>query len=374
MKLGRIESHVLRYPDPNDLDRPRMTVLVRAETADGVVGWGEGIAMWPEACRATVAVIDDGLAPLLLAQEDLSCATAWDAMRAHVWWYGEGGIASFACSAIDMALWDIQGKIENKPLYALFGRARDSLPASASCHVNKQSLSACIDEVLGFFAMGYRSVKLGLAKKSLSTVGHDPESSIELVAGIRREAGPGVEILVDVGNGHRWDAGTAIDTVRRMAQYDIGWVEEPFYPTHIDDYRALKAAVRVPIATGEREWTVTGYQRLIETGTVDVLGVDPARAEGVTGFRKIDALAGRAGLAINAHAWSTAITTAASLHLSIASPNARLFELKPFPVVVQQELVNGAIGQQAGRVEPVMAPGLGIDVDEAVVRRLRYQG
>ncbi|MCW8167240.1 hypothetical protein D8B22_21440 [Verminephrobacter aporrectodeae subsp. tuberculatae] len=144
---------------------------------------------------------------------------------------------------------------------ALWGRVHERLPANASCHVNKASLSACIDEALGFFSAGFRSVKLGLGKKSLSTVGHDPESSIALVAGLRREAGGDAEILVDVGNGLRWDALTAIDTVRRMAEHRIGWIEEPFYPTHLQDYRALKRALSVPIASGEREWTVSGYQR-----------------------------------------------------------------------------------------------------------------
>jgi L-alanine-DL-glutamate epimerase-like enolase superfamily enzyme len=190
------------------------------------------------------------------------------------------------------------------------------------------------------------------------------------VAGLRREAGPGLEILVDVGNGLRWDLATATATVQRMAEHGIGWIEEPFYPTNLDDYRALKTVVAVPIASGEREWTVTGYQRLIDSGTVDVLGVDPARAEGVTGFRAIDQRAGRAGLTVNAHAWSTAITTAASLHLSLASPNTRLFELKPFPVAVQQELVAAPVAQAGGFVTAPTGPGLGVEVDEAALQRL----
>jgi L-alanine-DL-glutamate epimerase-like enolase superfamily enzyme len=156
-----------------------------------------------------------------------------------------------------------------------------------------------------------------------------------------------------------------------MAEYDIGWLEEPFYPTRIDDYRALKAALpNLPIGTGEREFTVTGYQRLIDTGTVDVVGVDPSRAEGITGFHQIDGLCGKAGITINAHAWSTAILSAASLHLSLASPNARLFEFKPFPVTVQTELVRDPIVQVGGRAVAPAGPGLGIEVDEQLVAEL----
>jgi L-alanine-DL-glutamate epimerase-like enolase superfamily enzyme len=132
----------------------------------------------------------------------------------------------------------------------------------------------------------------------------------------------------------------------------------------------LKSTLSVPIATGEREWTVSGYQRLIETGTVDIVGVDPARAEGISGFRRIDELCGRAKLKINAHAWSTAITTAASLHLALASANSLLFELKPFPVAVQQELVENPISQTEGWVTAPPGPGLGINVREEIV--LKY--
>lgn len=370
MKLAHVQAHILSYPDANDLGRQRMSVLVKVQTDDGVTGWGEAIAMWPEACRAVVVLIEQGLAPLLVEAGETTVEACWQKMREHSWWYGEGGIASFALSALDMALWDIHGKIEDQPLSALWGRVKEKLPANASCHVNKQSLAACIDEAMGLFAAGYRSIKLGLGKKSLSTVGHDPRSSIALVAGLRREAGAGLEILVDVGNGLRWDLATATDTVQRMAEHGIGWIEEPFYPTHLDDYRALKAAVTVPIASGEREWTVSGYQRLIDSGTVDVLGVDPARAEGVTGFRAIDQRAGAAGLTVNAHAWSTAITTAASLHLSLASPNTRLFELKPFPVAVQQELVKSPVSQAGGFVTAPEGVGLGVEVDEDALQRL----
>ena len=103
---------------------------------------------------------------------------------------------------------------------------------------------------------------------------------------------------------------------------------------------------------------------------VEVYGIDPARVEGITGFRRADALATQYGKAINAHAWSTAITTAASLHLSLASPNAEIFEYKPFAVTVQDDLVGEKLWHRDGWAYPIEGPGLGIDVQEDVVRRL----
>ena len=370
MRIHHVTPYVIAYSDPNDFANRRMTTLVRVETVDGVVGWGEGIAMWPEACKATATIIE-ALGDLLVEAGEIDVQGAWERMRAHCWWYGEGGIACFAYSALDMALWDIAGKLEGKPLHALLSdHARASLPAYASSHVNKATIEDCVAEVVGFQQQGFGGVKLGFAKKGLSNIGRNPDTDIAFIRALREAVGRSFEIIVDAGNGVKWDAATAISTVRRMAEHEIGWIEEPFYPSFIEDYRALKAAVDVPIGTGEREWTVSGYRRLIETGTVDVLGVDPSRAEGVTGFRMVDALCAASGVTINAHAWSTAILTAASLHLSLASRTARLFELKPFPVVVQNELVDVPIWHAGGEVRAPDAPGLGIAVNEAVLERL----
>lgn len=371
MRISRMAAHVIRYSEPNDYGADRMTVLVRTETSDGVVGWGEAIAMWPEACRATATIVEQGFFPLLKEAGDVTVAEAWEMMRAHSYWYGEGGIATFALSAIDMSLWDIAGKEQALPLYALFGGAvHERLPANASCHVNKATFEECVAEVEGFFARGFRSVKLGLGKRGLSPIGQDPRRAVLFVSMLRDALGTEAEILVDIGNGISWDLETGIEVARGLESLGVGWIEEPFYPTRIDDYRALKAAVSLPIASGEREWTVTGYERLLATETVDVIGVDPARAEGVSGFRKVDELVQRWRRTINAHCWSTAITTAASLHLSIASPAARLLELKPHAVIVQTELVDEPIVADNGFVRPSPRPGLGISVDEAVVGRL----
>ncbi|RUT34872.1 mandelate racemase/muconate lactonizing enzyme family protein [Arsenicitalea aurantiaca] len=370
MRIAAVSAIVIGYDDPNDFSTRRMTTLVRVETTDGIVGWGEGIAMWPEACKATKLLIEEGFAPLLRDAGDITISEAWDKMRAHAWWYGEGGIACFAYSALDMALWDIEGKIAGKPLVELFGRQRESLPAYAANHVNKATRAENVAEVVRFRDEGFKGVKLGFAKKGLSDIGRNPATDIAFIRDLRAAVGPDFEIIVDAGNGVVWDRETAIATVNAMAKYDIGWIEEPFYPSRIEDHRALKAATGVPIGTGEREWTVTGYQRLIETGTVDVVGIDPARAEGVTGFRKVDTLCTAHGLTINAHAWSTAILSAASLHLSLASPNTRLFELKPFPNPATRDLIDHPIWHEGGSVRAPTAPGLGITVDEAVARRL----
>lgn len=346
----------------------RNFVTLKLTTDEGHTGLGDATVNGRE--LAVVAYLTEHVVPLLIGADASRIEDMWQFLYRGAYWR-RGPITMAAIAAVDMALWDIAGQQAGQPLWRLFGRrAHDALPACASCHVNKPTLAANVAEVEGFFARGFRSVKLGLGKRGPSPIGQDPEMAVRFVAMLRAALGPAAEILVDVGNGIRWDRDTGITVARRLADLGVGWIEEPFYPTRTDDYRALKAAVPIAVATGEREYTVTGYDRLIATGTVDVVGVDPARAEGITGFRAVDRLVQARGLTINAHAWSTAVTTAASLHLSVASPAARLFELKPHPVVVQDDLVDRPVVMRDGVVAPHDAPGLGIRVDETVVRRL----
>src|SRR3989338_5149014 len=205
--IARIEPIAIEYPDPNDFGTIRRTVLVRVETSEGVVGWGECIAMWPEACKA-----------------------------------------------VDMVLWDIQGKIEGKPLYALLGGLKqDRLLANASSHVNKKGEAACVADVEGFFAAGFRSTKLGFAKKGESNIGGNPDVDVSFIRALRSALGPDAGILVDIGNGVRWDVDTAISVANRMQDLGIGWYEETLYVTDDAGYRKLRANTTVRLASGERE-------------------------------------------------------------------------------------------------------------------------
>lgn len=370
MRITAITPYVLRWAEPNDAGHDRMTVLVRV-VAGGIDGWGEGIAMWPEACRATALIVTEGLGPLLLGRDARDVEGLWSAMKAHTWWYGEGGIATLALSAIDMALWDIAAKEAGVPLVTLLGAAHRSLPACASLHVNQPTLDRSVAEIAGHVRDGFRSVKLGLGKRGASRAGRDPDFDVALVAGLREATGGGPGIMVDAGNGTVWDLPMAIATVRRMEEHEIAWIEEPFHPDRVDDHAALKAAIRTRVAAGEREWSEAGYRRWIARGCVDVFGIDPARAEGVTGFRHAAAAIEAAGRVVNAHAWSTAVLTAASLHLSLASPTAELFELKPLPGPMQFDLVEAPFWHEAGMVAAPDRPGHGAVPREAVLERYR---
>ncbi|HVX43465.1 MAG TPA: enolase C-terminal domain-like protein, partial [Mycobacteriales bacterium] len=149
---------------------------------------------------------------------------------------------------------------------------------------------------------------------------------------------------------------------------------EPLGAWDPDGYRDLRAKTSTLIGYGEREWEPAGYGRILQTGTVDVVGVDPGRVGGISGFRRIAEMVHTHGRQVNAHAWSSAITTAASLALSLNSPAAKLFEMKPLRNPMQHELVDRPFADQDGYMYPPAGVGLGVNVRGDVVEKYRYDG
>jgi D-galactarolactone cycloisomerase len=228
-----------------------------------------------------------------------------------------------------------------------------------------------VTAIASYISDGFRSAKLGLGKRGLSKAGRDPDYDVALIGALRAAIGSEPDIMVDAGNGVRWDVPTAIRTVRRMEEFAIKWIEEPLHPSDISGHREIKAATATLVAAGEREWGLAGYARWIDSGAIDVFGIDPARVEGVTGFAKIAAAIEAAGKIVNAHAWSTAVLTGASLHLSLASPAAILFELKPIPGPMQFDLVEEPFWHSDGMVTAPDRPGHGAEPKMDVIERYR---
>jgi L-alanine-DL-glutamate epimerase-like enolase superfamily enzyme len=370
MQIKRVTAHPIAYPEPNDYNNTRSLILARVEADSGEVGWGEGITIWPEASLAAATIVEDGLAPVLLGRDPLETTARWRDMREQVWWYGAGGIASFALSAVDMALWDLKGKALGLPLHALLGgKLRDRLAACASSHPNKDEIDDMVREIADHADQGYMAVKVGFGKKGNAHLGEDLARDVDFVRQTRAALGPGVAFMVDVGYKARWDLQTAIRRVRAFEEHDIRWIEDPLPKDDWDAYRQLRSATHTPIATGEREWTPAAYGRLIASGIGDVILADPGRVEGVTGVWDVIRSLSAANRAFNAHSWAGALNTAASIHLTACAPSYIVLELKPRPSPPQHEIVSEPIEQHGGWVAVLDKPGLGVDIREDAVKK-----
>ena len=373
MKVRSVEAIPVAYPEPNDFDATRHLCLVRLESDEGMVGWGEAITQFPEASFAAQAIIS-GMSDVVVGRDPVQTTAIWHDLRERAWWYGHGGgVASSAIAALDIALWDLKGKILGRSVCDLLGGSvHPRLPVIASSHAHHPSIPAMADEAVGWMEQGFQGMKVGFGKRGDANLGYDHDRDVEYVREMRRAIGPDRSLMIDIGARIRWDVTDAVRRVRAFDEHDIDWIEEPLGAWDPEGYANLRAKVTTRIAYGEREWTPEGFERVLETGTVDVIGVDPARAEGITGFKRITDSVERHRRQANAHAWSSAICTAASLAISFSSPACKVFEFKPLRNPMQHDLVTEPFEQVDGWIEPpVGRPGLGIDVLEEVVDRYR---
>jgi L-alanine-DL-glutamate epimerase-like enolase superfamily enzyme len=373
--VAAVEAIPIAYREPNDHGAERHLCLVRVRDADGRVGWGEAVTMWPEASYATAELVR-GLGELALGRDPVHTEAIWRELRAHAWWYGGAGIASFALAAIDIALWDLRGQQLGRPLLDLLGGpSKERLPAIVSSHATAASIDAMTEEIAGWVAGRAEGAKVGFGKRGEARLGYEHDRDVAFVAALRAALGPGPRIIVDLGVAIRWSVAEAVARTRAFEQHDLHWIEEPLGADDPAGYATLRAKTTTLIAYGEREWNVRGLERIVASGTCDVAGIDPGRAEGITGFLAAARAAEAARTQVNAHSWSSGIVHAASLALSWATPGCRQLELKPLRNPVQHELVAGGIAEPRDGAWPLPgeAPGLGIAVDEAVLGRLRLE-
>jgi L-alanine-DL-glutamate epimerase-like enolase superfamily enzyme len=368
MKVASVAAFPVAYPEPNDDGATRSLCLVRLESDDGAVGWGEACTLWPEASLATAELVR-GLADLVIGSDPAEVGETWERLRSHTWWYGDGGLACFAIAALDIALWDLRGKALGLPLVEMLGGAcRGRLPALASGHATLGDLDALVAETASWVPGRAQGVKVGFGKRGEANLGFEYDRDVAYVAGLRQALGPGPKIMVDCGVKVRWTPEQAIERTLAFEEHGLDWIEEPLGHDDPAGYAALRQAVATRIAYGEREWNLRGLAGVIDSGTCDVVGIDPGRAEGISGFVAACHLAERAGVTTNAHAWTSGIVLAASLAVSWTMPSCELLEVQPFVNPMVGDLIVGGAPQPSDGWWPrPHGHGLGIEVDESVV-------
>ena len=374
MKIKQVRPWCVRYPEPNDCDNLRYLTFCSIEADDGTVGWGEAISQFPESTRATSGIIE-AMADTVVGADPMENVAIWRKLHQQYWWYGYGGgPASFAVSAIDIALWDLKGKLLNQPVVNLIGGAfRERLPVIASTHAFDESLEHEAEKHGRYVReQGYRGVKVGMGKRGAARLGYELERDITFVRMLREGIGPDSLLIMDRGQSLVWTRAEAIRRVNAFEEYDLYWIEEPMEPTDIAGFKSLRSATRCLVGTGEREWNARGFASVIESGVVDVVGCDPGRAEGITGSLKVIELVEKHDVWFNAHAWSSAVVTGASLALSAFTPRCLLFEMKPMENPMQHELAVHPFEQKDGWIDIPRGSGLGVDIDHRVLEKYAW--
>jgi D-galactarolactone cycloisomerase len=329
------------------------TLLVRVETSDGLVGWGDAFAY--HCAPAVKAALDRMVAPTALGRDPRDIAGLNHQLQKALHLFGRYGITIFAIGGLDIALWDLAGKRAGKPLAELMGGpARTEIDAYASLfHLHDIEIVA--EHTRQALAQGYRHIKL-----------HETEEPE--VRAARETAGAGMPIMVDTNC--PWTPVEARANALRLKPYDLHWLEEPIFPP--EDFRSLAALRRetgIAIAAGENACTAFEFQAMFSAGAVTYAQPSVTKVGGITEFRKVAALAETSGVALMPHSPYFGPGFLATLHLAAAEAKPSLIER--FYLKLEASLYGEAIDPVHGKFHLPTGPGLGREPDPDVIKEYR---
>ena len=325
--------------------------VVQARTDDGLEGLGHALPFSAaRQFRTLVAAIEE-MSELLIGEDPTRPERIHRKLMPgpiHL-----GGVGHIAASALDIAVWDLAGKIADLPLYRLLGGHRDRVPAYASLRLRREYPLADLPGIASALVEeGHRAIKMNLGGES------DVRAEVERVKAVRQAIGPDVRLLADAN--FRWVPSHAIRVGRAVEEFGLQWLEDPV-PTHdVAGLVEVRRALNVPIANGEALTTLVSFRPLFEAGAVDYPMPDLARVGGITPFLKIAHLAEAFSLPIACH-----LLPEISAQVLAAVPNGFIAEHVPWAWRIFQgcpDLVDG---------ELVMSdrPGHGLALDEAALKQ-----
>ena len=386
MKITKITSHVLSYDLPEMLGysqqyyAKRSAHLVEVETDEGITGWGECFG------PGTVAVANKGIVegviqPMVLGMDPMDRDVIWhkvyNLMRDH----GQKGMAMQSLSGVDIALWDIAGKVMGQPIHKIIGGAHRSDVSVYGYGMMLrpepvEDLAARFtDEAAAIKGMGFAATKM--------KVGFGPKPDVKLCAAVRKGIGDDFPFMVDAN--HCYTTSDAFYVGRALEELDAYWFEEPVAPEDHDGYRELRAGLNVNISGGEAEFNRWGWRQILENRGLDIAQPEVCALGGISEYLRVLALCHAHFTPVINHVWGSAIAVATNLQLLAAMPplpgglhpwepmlefdtthNAFRDELLETPLNIQ-----GQVKTNKGRVDIPTGPGLGVTPDRGFIEHYK---
>ncbi len=327
--------------------------VVFITTEDGVRGLGYSWSLLGGA-TATRCVLRDDFAPLLTGEDALDHERLWDKLYRRLQTVGRRGLVTQAQAAVDLALWDIKGKMSGLPVHKLLGGRRESAPVYGS---DGGWLYMTVSEMLAAFEEYLSQGMMGVKMK----IGHeDPRVDISRVKQVRTALGGQVWLAVDANQ--KWDLPTAVWVGRELEQLGVAWFEEPLLCEDIPGHAKLAAALDIPIAMGETLGSRFEFDAYIRANAADILQPDIIRVGGITEMVKVAVMADVAGLPLAPHhMMESTIQVACGVMASGA------IEYMPWVAAAFAEPAD----IRNGLMYPPDKPGLGLEIPEETVRRFR---
>ncbi len=362
------------YATPGDAEREwhlqtgyRPASFIRVETSEGEYGLGETYAgvYAPEAVRELVRQIE----PELVGQDALNTLALLDRMRLSCFYWGRMGLSQSVIGGIEMALWDLKGKVLGVPVYDLLGgNVHESLPVYASGG-NDKPYDELRAEMKGYVAEGYGAVKIRINNLT-------EEKIVEKVAMCRDALGPDVGLAVDACQGtvrSPWPTKKAIRIARSLEPYRLLWLEEPAEATNYAGFAEIRHTTVTLVAGGETVTSLTEAEAYLNAGSLDLFQPDASLIGGLNVFRRVAQMCERRGVHIAAHVWCGGIGTMGNYHAAFATPNCLWLELSNVPNPLRDEVLIEPLEIRNGRVYLPRTPGLGVRLPEDLEEKYPYR-
>lgn len=389
MRITGINSHVLRYRLPDELGYSqqyythRTAHLVEVRTDEGITGWGECFGPGNIAI-ANKAIVEKVFQPMLLGMDPLDRDVIWHKAYNLTRDHGQKGMALQALSGIDIALWDIAGKIAGLPIHKLIGGAhRDSIGVYGYGMMLKREsvedhVARFADEAAAIRDMGFVAAKM--------KVGLGARQDVKLCEAVRGSIGDAFDFMVDAN--HCYDTSDAFFVGRALEEMGAYWFEEPVAPEDLAGYRELRAGLKVNISGGEAEFTRWGWRALLEARCLDIAQPEVCALGGISEYLKVMALCQAHFTPVVNHVWGSAISVAANIHLLAAMPPlpGGLFPREPWlefdttdnrfrdGLLTEPLDIQGQVHANHGRVAVLTGPGLGVEPDPDFIRAHEVEG
>jgi L-alanine-DL-glutamate epimerase-like enolase superfamily enzyme len=361
LKITDMRVHVLGVP----LEKPVMARIVTIPTAylvvvqlwtdEGHEGIGYGSVL-RDIYGPPLAGLIDSMKPAVVGKDPTMPEQIWKAVEYLSFKAGPTGMATWACSAIDVAVWDLFGKITNQPLYKLLGGVKNTVPSYAIRGLTHRDMAELKDELTELTEMGFKNLKIFV----MGLLGDgNMVNAVKRMAELRDHVGPNVRLGVD--NQNSFKPHEAIKLGRMMEEFDLFWFEEP-----VNDYRDIAgmaevaAALDTPVCSGEQLFGIQEFRPLIEQHGADVVMVDVRMAGGITPFKKIGAMAQGWNRTVVSH-----MMTAIDAHVMASMTNSGLAEYVPWT----DHIFEQPIKLKDGDIVLPEGPGLGVQLKPGALEK-----
>ena len=379
MKITDVQAFPVSFPldepaqDATGVWRDWNTVIVKITAEDGTFGYGEIGPVHGGGVPIFTAMVDHKLRDMVIGEDAFDREKLYEKMLGRgtsSFALGQKGAIVSAVAGIDIALWDMVGKLLETPVYKLLGGcSHEKIPAYASGFFGKGGRpltpDECADEAKSYVDQGFKGVKM--------KVGFGHNQDLRNLEAVRNALGPDLGIMIDANQSYSYH--DVLKIADDLAAFDLTFLEEPLPINDIDAMAALVAAVKVPIAAGENYYTRFEFRDILVKRAVNIIQPDIIHAGGITETRKIADMASAWNIPLAPHIHAT-VGVAASIHLLTSAPNALAAEYitSGGSYKLRQALYGQAFEAEDGWIRASDEPGLGIHIDESVFETYRPKG